>query len=208
MLVPDFRSTLARLESLSRNHMIFFRMEVGRLLLEDFFGGDIAAYQSRDPKKAQSFRTFIEQCGPQLSELGLSEFNLRQCVTAHVAVSALPPGTVEKLLFSHVLELARVPDADTRGILALEAVEKHWTSRELRAATDAVLGTEAAPEPAPPQLGRVVSNFEKAVGTIDGLSEQWTQLAGHKLSGRQKQRMLSSLVQLKAKIATIEAQLS
>jgi hypothetical protein len=54
----------------------------------------------------------------------------------------------------------------------------------------------------------VVSNFEKAVGTIDGLTEQWTQLAGHKLSGRQKSRMHASLEQLKAKIAAIEAQLS
>ncbi len=208
MLAPNFRSTLNRLESLSRNHILFFRLEVGRLLLQDFFSGDFVVYQNRDPHKQQSFRTFVEQCGSQLADLGFSEIGLRKCILAHIATAPLPAGTVERLLFSHVLELARVPDPDTRGILALETVEKQWTSVELRAAADAALGAEAAPAPAPPQLGRVVSNFEKAVGTIDGLTEQWTQLAGHKLSGRQKQRMFSSLEQLKAKIAAIEAQLS
>jgi hypothetical protein len=208
MLALNFHSTLDRLQALSRSHILYFRLEVGRLILQDFFGGDAAIYHSRDPHKLQSFRAFIEQCGPQLAELGFSEVGLRQSVLAHLAVAPLPPGTVEKLLFAHVLELARIPDPDTRGILALEAVEKNWTKMELRAATDAALGAEAAPPPAPPQLGRVVSNFEKAVGTIDSLTDQWTQLAGHKLSGRQKQRMHSSLEQLKAKIAAIEAQLS
>lgn len=208
MLVPDFHTTLHRLETLSRNHILFFRLEVGRLMLQDFFGGQVETYHSRDPKKMQSFRAFVVQCGPQLGEMGFSEVGLRRCILAHIAVAGLPAGTVERLLFAHVLELSRIPDPDTRGILALETVEKNWTSRELRAATDAALGLDATPPPSPPQMGRVLSNFEKAVGTIDGLSEQWTQLAGHTLSGRQKQRMFRSLEQLKAKIAVIEAQLS
>ena len=208
MLARDFNSTLDNLQALSRNHILFFRLEVGRLILQDFFGGDGAIYHSRDPYKLQSFRSFIQQCEPQLAELGFSEVGLRQSVLAHLAVAPLPPGTVEKLLFSHVLELARIPDPDTRGILALETIEKNWTKMELRAAADAALGEEATSTPAPPQLGRVVSNFEKAVNTIDGLTEQWAQLAGHTLSKRQKQRMFTSLEQLKAKIATIEAQLS
>ena len=85
-LTPDYNATMERLAALSRNHLLFFRLEVGRLLLEDFFGGEAEAYQSQDPKKAGgSFYGFVESCGEELREIGLGEPVLRQCIQAHIA---------------------------------------------------------------------------------------------------------------------------
>ena len=220
---PDYGATLTRLTTLSRNHVLFFRLEVGRLLLEDFFGGDIAAYQNPSANKpGGTFRGFVEACGDQLREIGLGEQVLRQCILAHVAVRSLPPGTVERLLFSHIVELARVDDGATRSVLAQAAVENQWSSRQLRDAAHAArAGQWIDSDPAPglqpatppveegkqPQLGRVVSRFERSAEDLDVLTSQWNQVAGKKLSAVQKTRMKEAVSRLKARIVAIERKL-
>jgi hypothetical protein len=154
-----------------------------------------------------------------MRDLGLGDSVLRQCIVAYIAVAALPPGTIEKLLFSHVVELARVPDAAERNVLALATVENHWSSRQLR---DAILSAaggrwiDAKPElpglqpaaPEPPEkampVGRVVTRFEKAAEELDGLG---VQISGRKVTGPQKARVREALVRLKAKIVEVEAAL-
>ncbi|HNC94858.1 MAG TPA: hypothetical protein PKW90_01975 [Myxococcota bacterium] len=218
---PDHQATLARLHALSRNHLLFFRLEVGRLLLQDYFGGDPAAYHSQDPDKTQSFVGFLESCGEQLKEIGLGETVLRSCILAQAAVAALPPGTVERLLFSHIVELARVHDGATRSLLAQATIENQWSSRQLRDAAQAArAGLWIDGDPAPglqpvapeegekaPQLGRVVSRMERSAEDLEGLSGQWRQLAGKKLTSGQKNRVKEALSRLKAQIAELEGQL-
>ena len=77
------------------------------------------------------------------------------------------------LLFSHIVELARVGDGATRSVLAQAAVENQWSSRQLRdAAQAAAAGKWIDGDPSPglqpvapdkeekiPQLGRVVSRL-------------------------------------------------
>jgi hypothetical protein len=46
--LPPCEDMLDVLESLTRNHALAFRLEVGRVLLNAFFGGDGGAYQSHD----------------------------------------------------------------------------------------------------------------------------------------------------------------
>lgn len=138
LTVPDqYADTLHKLDQLSRNHLLFFRLEVGKLLLAQFFNGDPAAYLSKDSNKPQSFNNFIATCAVHLGDIGLSEAVVRQCIVAHLVVQSLPPLTANKLPFSQVLELTKVEDTATRGLLAHAAVENHWTTRDLRGAVDA-----------------------------------------------------------------------
>jgi hypothetical protein len=217
---PDYVATLSRLTTLSRNHVLFFRLEVGRLLLEDFFAGDFQAYQNPSASKpGGTFRGFVEACGDQLREIGLGEQVLRQCIVAHVAVRSLPVGTVERLLFSHIVELARVDDGATRSVLAQAAIENQWSSRQLRDAAHAARsGQWIDSDPAPglqpaeppveegkkPQLGRVVTRFERSAADLDLLTEQWSQVASKKLSAVQKTRMKEAVGRLKARIVALE----
>lgn len=200
LTVPDqYADTLHKLDQLSRNHLLFFRLEVGKLLLAQFFNGDPAAYLSKDSNKPQSFNNFIATCAVHLGDIGLSEAVVRQCIVAHLVVQSLPPLTANKLPFSQVLELTKVEDTATRGLLAHAAVENHWTTRDLRGAVDAAragiwidgdLKTPglqppqsvphspgAQPPPLPhyseanrPQAGRVVARFERAFKLRENLA--------------------------------------
>ncbi len=220
-LSPDFQSTLQRMDDLSRNHLLYFRLEVGRILLEDLFGGDAEAYLSRDHHKNVRFAEFLRQCGDRMRELGLGEQVLRACLTAYIAVAGLPPEVVRQLVFSQVVELARVEDSATRLVLARATIDNKWSSKQLR---DAALAAEqnrwidAKPEvpglqppevteviPAKaPALGHVVSRFERAAEQLDDLSEQWAQVSGKKLSSGQRARMEEALGRLKGKIEALE----
>ncbi len=214
----DYHPTLERLNALSRNHLLYFRLEVGRLLLEDFFEGDPAAYHSQDSQKKLSFAHFLESCGDYLADIGLGAQVLRQCIQAQIAVRSLPAGTVERLLFSHIVELARVEDEATRSILAQAAVENRWTGLQLR---DAVLSTKAGKwidgDPAPglqpvapeetektPQLGRVVTRFERSAEDMEALAQQWRQIAGKNLSQGQRNRLRQAVDRLKVQLSELD----
>ena len=217
----DYHPTLERLSALSRNHLLFFRLQVGRLLLEDFFEDDPAVYHSQDSQKKLSFVHFLASCGDYLADIGLGPQVLRQCIQAQIAVGSLPPGTVERLLFSHVVELARVDDEATRSVLAQAAVENRWSSRQLH---DAVLSAKAgqwidgdpaaglqpaAPEEAEktPQLGRVVTRFERSAEDMEALAQQWRRLAGKKLSAGQRSRLRQAVDRLKAHLSELDSAL-
>ena len=223
----DFESTLQKLEKLSRNHLLFFRVEVGKLLLDQFFDGEAAAYQSHDPTKPQRFKEFTDACIDQLSDIGLGEQVLRQCLVAHIVVKTLPHATVVKLGFSQVIELTRVPDPATRRVLAQATVENGWTARQLKGAADAVKagkwidGDPGRPglqaplptdlqEPAAGQVkvlpaARVVSRFEKAVEEFDTLALHWEAVSGEKLTEVQKGRVKKALAELEERVGKVKA---
>ena len=215
----DFADILTDLAQLSRNHLVFFRLEVGRLLLHRFYGGDVAAYQSKSSTKPNAFGAFTAACAADLAELGLSEQTLRQCLVAHIAVSALPAPTVHQLGLSQVVELARVSDAANRRVLAQAAVDNHWTGKQIKQAAAAVaagrwidgdpatpglqppaLGDDDEDEAKKPQQGRVVRRFEKAASQLGELQAQFAAVAGQKLSARRRARLHAALDQLQAQI--------
>ena len=88
---------LQTLRALTHEHLLFFRVEVGRVLLEQFFAGDAKSYLSKDPGKGQSFSTFAKDNADALAELGLGEQTLRHCILTHMVVTTLPPGLAEPL---------------------------------------------------------------------------------------------------------------
>lgn len=225
-LTPDFSSTLQRMDHLSRHHLLHFRLEVGRILLEDLFGGDANAYLSRDHTKSTRFTEFLRQCGDRMRELGMGEQVLRQCLTAHIAVAALPEDLVRSLVYTHVVELARVEDNATRLLLARATIDNGWSSKQLRDAAGAAASNRwidaqpdvpslQPPEVSPPYStpqkapapGHVVSRFERAAEHLDDLTGQWAQVAGKPITPGHRQRMEDALAKLKEKIGFLETAL-
>jgi hypothetical protein len=122
------------LRELSRQHLLYFRLRVGHLLLHSFFGGDVSEYSRRDGPRDQRFRAFLQRNELDLKEIGLQEATLRQCIAAQTVVSGLPDDVVQRLVFTHFVELSRVKDEAQRLELARTAIENGWRTRDLRRA--------------------------------------------------------------------------
>ena len=223
VLAVDFEATLASLDRLSREHQLLFQLEVGRAILADFFGGDPALYLSRDPTKPSRFTEFVTSCAPQLTDLGLAEGGLRRCVIMRIVYESLPQEITGNLRFGHYVELGKVTDTATRRLLASASVDNGWSAAQLR---DAVLAARAGrwidgqpdipgiqppiPQPEPtsaPQLGRVVTRFERAASDFDALVGEWAAVAAKKTTTAQRKRMAAALGALEARVSTLRKSL-
>lgn len=213
----EFAPVLDHLERLSRDHNLFFRLEVGRAMLDAFFASEPAAYLSRDPTKPSKFTEFARTCRVRLDDLGLGEAVLRRCIVTRVVYDGLPRELAGQLRFTHLVELAKVTDGATRSLLATASVDNAWSADQLR---DAVLAARAGrwidgqpdvpglqPPPAPPdtrrppQLGRVVTQFERTVADVDALAASWEQVATKKISRAQRKRLEDAVAALEARVA-------
>ncbi len=79
---PDFDAILVDLAKLSRNHLLYFWVEVGRRLSESFYHDDPELYRSGFRHKEGAFRDFVVAKSAELADLGLSEQLLRQSLRA------------------------------------------------------------------------------------------------------------------------------
>ena len=68
----EFAQLFARLKSLVRNHLLQFRVEVGRVILDDFFEGDLSVYGDRSHDKQKKFSAFLAANQAALEELASS----------------------------------------------------------------------------------------------------------------------------------------
>lgn len=222
----DFDLLVQKLAELSKSHLLYFRIEVGRATCETFFRGDLDAYYDRDSAKTASLRRFVAERADELQAMGLNEQMLRNCILAYFVVADLPPELVQRLAFSQVVELSRLEDGATRKLLAQAAVDNGWSSRATRDAVLAVRAgrwidgdvvtpglqppepVEVPPEPVkPPQPGRVVTRFEKTNETLDELVAQWEQVDVEQLTELQTMRVREAIGNLKARIARLEGRL-
>ena len=110
-LAPVFDALLGELTQLSRNHLLYFRVQVGRSVADALYSGDPAAYHHQASNKDSSLRRFAAHRRDQLADLGLTEATLRQCVRAWFVARDLPDGTLERLVLSHLNLLSQVDDA-------------------------------------------------------------------------------------------------
>ncbi len=220
--IVNFQALLGVLGQLSRNHLLYFRVEVGRAVAGALFGGDLVAFHDPAWNKAGSLRRFATEHREALADLGLSEALLRQCVRAYFVTQDLPPGTLERLLFSHLNLLSQLEDAASRRLLAQAAVDNGWTGQILREAIQAVQSGRwidgdpimpglqplpPEPETRPLQPGRLVTRFERASEDLDGLISSWTQVPADKRTAQQVARVRSAVEAWKVKIAQLEAEL-
>ena len=205
----DYSSVLTELATLTRDHLLHYRLEIGRLILDHFFAGSHAAYSDRDHTKEVTFNHFLVQHGDDLAMLGLKEHTLRQCVALRTVYLALPPGAREGLGYSRTLALVTVADPTQRAQLAQSAVAKNWSVAELKQTVGAAKaglwydtepdtqGVQAKPlaPPAakPPAPGRLVARAEKWQAEFGAFAEGWTAVAGAKASALQRARLKKAL---------------
>ena len=186
---PEFTPVLNDVAALVHDHLLYFRLEVGRVVLDEFFGGDGFAYSDRSYAKQTKFTQFLETYPEQVEAIGLKPWLLRECVQVHIVHKTLPPAVRERLGYSHTLELVRVSDPTKRPQLANAAIAQEMTVRQFRdtvgAASagmwydtdDATLGVQPKPQPEPavppPQPGRLVTKTETWVADAQALAAGW-----------------------------------
>jgi len=220
----DYADTLAELGHLSRFLLLTFRLEVGGVMLRRDFGGSARAFRDHNPDKVASFNEFCTVCADELAALGLSATVLRQCILARIAWDGLPAGVRESLKFNHVVSLARVGEPTMRARLAFDATSRGWSVAQLddairRAADGRYYDTDpdipgTQPPPAPPapergyQPGRLVNQLVKAGAELQAWRAAWATVAGKKLRGPQRKRVIAAVAALKAQVAELEAELT
>ncbi len=220
----DYADMLAELNRLSRDLLLAFRLQAGKLFLDRFFGGSAHAYHDKNPDKEASFALFAKLCKDELSDVGISTVLARQCILARIAWDGLPPGVRDSLKFNHIVSLARVGEPNLRARLAFDTTSQGWTVLQLEDAihraddghyydTDpSTPGTQAPPPPAEPpaptyQPGRLVTQLVKAGKDLQDWQQAWATVDASKLRGAQRQRVQDALTALKAQVARLEAQL-
>ncbi len=217
----EFSDILHALRTLTRDFLLGFRLEVGKLMLDRFYAGDLAAYRSNDPTKSNSFNKFTQSCATDLGDLGLSVNVLRQCINARATYDTLPQEVREKLLFTQVVALARLDDPTQRARLAMDATAKNWNVDQLK---DAIIkanagryydtdttepGTQPPAEPAAAESkgrkpGRVLVQFEQTVKDLQALRADWQAADMRNFTAAHRQRAQDVLVDLKAQVAEVE----
>lgn len=224
LTAPDFDELLLGLEKLSRNHLLFFRIEAGKLIVRTLWGGDRARMRVALTVRDGVYQRFVVERAEALEGLGLNPTFLRQCLHAWAVVDALPKDIAQKLQFSHVVELTRVEDEQTRDHLARATVQNDWSTRALRDAVKAVEdqrwidGDPVTPglqppapvrdDPDPPvQPGRVVTRAERVFEEVDELVGQWESIDVSRLSKPQRERARVVVEALKERVARLEARL-
>lgn len=223
---PDHDALLGVLTQLSRKHLLSFRIEVGRAVAAALYNDDPSAFHDTAWNKQGSLRQFAADRRQALADLGLSEPTLRQCVRAYFVARELPPGTIERLVISHLNLLSQLDDGASRRLLAQATVDNGWSGLDLRAAIQAVQAGQwpdgdpstpglqpSAPEPAPGaelrtlQPGRVVTRFERASDELDGLIGAWEKVPAEKRTAAQVARVKAAVSGWKERIARLEAEL-
>ena len=220
----EYSDILGDLARLSRTLLLTFRLEVGELMLQRFFGGSGHAYRDKNPSKEAKYAEFARTCESELSDFGLSIHVLRQCILARIAWDGLPSEVREQLRFNHVVALASVGEPNDRARLAMDTTLQGWSVAQLKDAItrvnehtyyDSDPGTPGTqPPPAMPtpdkgfQPGRLVSQLVKAGQDLQTWRQAWGTVDASKLRGPQRTRVLEAVAALKAEVAQLEVELA
>ena len=226
---PAHVALLERLEALVHKHLLIFRLEVGRAVIDELFDGDLDAWRDRSGHKAASLKRFAAENAERLETLGLDEVAVRRSVQAWSVVFRLG-AIAEQLEFSHAAELARVEDAQTREHLARATVDNGWSVRDLIAAVKAVKqgrwidgdpGTHGLqppapvppPEPVPPSTparplpGRVLSRVERSAADFAAQIDVWDAVPVERLTPVQRARVSEALDLIEERARRLRARL-
>lgn len=219
IIQSEFQDIVQSLAALTTQHRQTFRLQVGQLVLQRFFGGQVALFHSRDRTKPAKLAAFLQIHGQELARLGLSEAVLRRCVRVRICYDLLPPGVRDALGYSLLLAISAVEDPNQRARLAAAATREQWTVERTRHAIELAQQRrlwDAAPdtpglqlpepkEPAAPQPGRLVTRTEKWGQELAGWHAEFAQIDKAKLSPAQLQRMQVAVQVAREQLAALEA---
>lgn len=218
--VPDFDGLVQALEALVTHHFVYFRVQTGRLIATQLFGGDVATMHEQLHRRDGVLAAFIAQKGERLDDLGLTERTLRESLHCWSVVQSLDGPVAERLRYSHLVELIRAPDDGTRKLLAQATLDNAWSRRQLRDAVDEVIagewpdtqpdkpGLQPGP-PRPPEArvlapGRVVTRLEKTVEEIDEMTGHLEGVDPADLAPGQRKRARAALRKLRERIDLLD----
>ena len=220
-MTTEFDAVLSSLKSLVRDHLLYFRLEVGRVILDGFFGGDAFAYGDRSTGKQAKFSEFMDTHAEELETYGLKPWLLRECVQVQIVHRTLPPTVRDRLGYSHTLELIRVSDPTKRAKLANAAISQALTVAQFKdtvgaanAGTwydtdDATPGVQPKQAPVaaaiPVQPGRLVTQAEKWVDDAKELAAAWASADQSKIKVVQRGRLKIAIGELRAQLDLLEA---
>ena len=214
----SFEDILDELEALAREHLLFYRVQVGNILLKHFYNGDIHAFSSHDANKDARFELFFTKCGESLARYGLSKRQARDSIRAAIVVRTLPPATAQRLFLTQVLLLARLHDPTARARVADAAVASDWSVKQLQDAVSAVRAglpldsdpeapgvqvLEAGTDERVPVPGRLVTRVEKLAAEVESWSAQWARVDGGQLRKVQRERLVAAAELLEAQAAAL-----
>ena len=219
----EFSAVLANLKSLVRDHLLYFRLEVGRVVLDEFFGGDAFAYADRSNAKQAKLAEFMDTHAEDLESYGLKPWLLRECVQVQIVHRTLPPTVREQLGYSHILALIGIGDPTVRAKLANAAITQEMSVAQFKDTVgaakaniwydtdDQTPGVQPKTPPVPPvyvpQPGRLVTQVQKWVGDAHTLSAGWAALDPTKVRPAQRAGLKQAIAELRAELAVLEAKI-
>jgi hypothetical protein len=103
---------LQGLGALTHQHEKTYRLEVGDLILQRFFGGSAAQFSSPDLGKTSTFATFLQVHAGEVAELDLSESTLLRCVRVKICHDSLPAAAREQLGWSAMLAISSIGEVN------------------------------------------------------------------------------------------------
>jgi hypothetical protein len=122
-----FEQVVAALKEIDRRTGIERTLAIGELILNQFFGGDPAAWRDRRRNKNNSIRRLAER-----EDCPLCKSALNEAVGVYVAVVGLPSvRTSGHITASHVASVLSLPMPERQQMLE-RAEQERWSVRELR----------------------------------------------------------------------------
>ncbi len=128
--IPDevLDRTIAALRAETRSGALRMVVNLGRIIIENLYQGDLQLWRSQGAK-ANSFRRLTTKL-EQEHEVGLSASALSRACGIYVLVERLGEAAVGDLSASHLAAVLRLPDPDQRKLLE-QARAEQWSTREL-----------------------------------------------------------------------------
>jgi hypothetical protein len=152
----EIEETAAEIRRYAGRAMLEFASTVGRIVLERFYRGDVAAFHAHG-RKDGSLRRLAERLD---DDLHLSASGLSRCVGIHVVLEELGPlSRWQHLTPTHVRTVLALPAPERARVLA-EADAQGWSVRQLEQA----IQVERA---SPPDERREAEAFVRAMKRYD-----------------------------------------
>lgn len=124
---PALQELVETLNSYQKEAGFSFARQVGRLIVERLYGGDLARWRSRGPKDS-SFQKLAEKS--EEGTLILSASALYRCVALVELEARLGISTWKYLSLSHVRLVFGLPEGDQEKLL-LQGEDRRWTVEQM-----------------------------------------------------------------------------